>query len=101
MARRLLVVLGIVVLTAAATFAASYVVPTDREFVRQAPVIVLGSAIASHVEVDASGGFATATAFSIEEVIKGSIGGGTIDIFEPGGAYNGRAFQVAGTPRFT
>ena len=101
MARRFLIVLGISVLTAAAAFAASYVVPADRDFVRQAPVIALGSAIASHVEADANGGVATATAFSIEEVIKGSIGGDTIDIFEPGGAHNGRAFQIAGTPRFT
>src|SRR5438128_8655662 len=83
-----------------AAFAASFVVPPDREFARQAPAIVVASALASHTEL-VNDRIVTITTMSIEEVIKGDIADQTIDIYEPGGRYGNRVTMIPGTPRFS
>src|SRR5437867_5602219 len=82
-----------------AAFAASFIVPPDRDFVRKAQAIVIASALASHTEL-VNDRIVTITTMSIEEVIKGDIAEQTIDIYEPGGRYENRATIIPGTPRF-
>src|SRR5437899_13003254 len=82
-----------------AAFAASFVVPPDREFARQAPAIVIASALASHTEL-VNDRLVTITTMSIEEVIKADIGDQTIDIYEAGRRSENRATMIPGTTRF-
>lgn len=87
-------------LLARAVNATTFVVPADRDMVRRAHAIVVGSALSSYTELNASGGIETVTPISIEEVIKGGGFGTVIDVVEPGGEYEGRVTIVAGVPRF-
>lgn len=100
MKRSLLVAVGVATLSAATLFAVSYVVPPDRDFILSAPAIAVGSPLESHTELNAERGIETVTTLSIEETIKGSIDGDTIEIYEPGGVYKNRAAIFPGTPRF-
>jgi hypothetical protein len=79
--------------------ASTFVVPTDRELVRRAEAIVIGSALSSYSQLNAENGIETVTVFSIEETIKG-IAAGTINVVEPGGEFGRRATVLAGVPRF-
>jgi hypothetical protein len=99
--RRLLPVLGLILGIAAtrAASASSFVVPSDRELIRRADAIVIGSALSSYPQLNTSGGIETVTVLSIEETIKGTAAG-TINIVEPGGELGKRATVVAGVPRF-
>jgi hypothetical protein len=83
-----------------ASFAATYVVPPDRDLIRQAPAIVVATAISSETRVGAESGIETVTSFRVEERIKGPVVGDTLDVFEPGGTYGGVTKVIAGTPVF-
>ena len=80
--------------------AATFVVPADRDLVRHADAIVIGSPLTSHTQLTRDGGIETATAFSVEEVIKGMNPTGLIDVVEPGGTYGNVTTAIAGVPRF-
>jgi hypothetical protein len=92
--------LFILFLHAAATFGATFVVPPDRDLIRRADAIVLGSALSSYARATDVGGIETVTPFSVEEVIKGDGVATTLDVVEPGGYLDGRATIIAGIPRF-
>jgi len=92
--------LAILMLSLAKTvLAASFIVPTDRELVRQASAIVIASALASRAELD-DGHIVTITTMSIEDVIKGDVANGMIEVYEPGGSYKDRVTMIPGVPRF-
>ena len=102
MLRRRLFPLLVAVLSFAAVrtiSASTFVVPTDRELIRRADAIVIGSALSSYSRLNADNGIETVTVLSVEETIKGDAAG-TIDIVEPGGEFEHRATVLAGVPRF-
>jgi len=88
-----------VVAASRAASASTFVVPSDRELIRRADAIVIGSALSSYAQLTADNGIETATTFSIEETIKGDAAA-TINIVEPGGQFGRRATVLAGVPRF-
>src|SRR6266540_4664446 len=90
----------VVLFHAVAAFAATFVVPPDRDLIRRADAIVVGSALTSYAQTTDEGGIETVTPFSVTEVIKGDIAAPTIDVVEPGGVLDGRATIIAGIPRF-
>src|SRR5437588_12525720 len=90
-----LLVLGI----ASQTYTATFVVPSEREMVRRATAIVIGSALQSRTQLTASQGIETVTSFSIEQTIKGFFPQTLIDIHEPGGAHGNHVTYIPGVPR--
>jgi len=80
--------------------AATFVVPSDRDMIRRADAIVVGSALDSYAQKTAEGGVETVTPFSVETVIKGVELRQVINIVEPGGAIDGLAVSIPGVPRF-
>ena len=79
---------------------ATFIVPPDREMVRQATAIVVASPIASHTQLRHETMVETVTTMSIEEVLKGAINDATIEIHEPGGTFGKRTTSIPGIPRF-
>jgi len=79
--------------------AATFVVPNDRDLIRHADAIVIGTALSSYAQLTADNGIETVTTFSIEETIKGDPSG-TVNVVEPGGEFGQRATVLAGVPRF-
>jgi hypothetical protein len=80
--------------------ASTFVVPADRELIRHADAIVLGSALTSFSQMNAEGGIETVTSFSVTEVIRGTSINGVINIVEPGGIYGDTVNIIAGVPQF-
>jgi len=80
-------------------FAATFVVPDDRDLPKRADAIVVGTVIDSYPQWSADGGVETLTVFSVGEVIKGNVSP-TLNIVEPGGSIDGVSVVIAGVPRF-
>ncbi|MEA2163626.1 MAG: hypothetical protein QOK37_1753 [Thermoanaerobaculia bacterium] len=80
--------------------AATFVVPTDRDLVQRAHVIVIATPLTSFTRLSEEGGIETVTPIRVEEVLKGRTPGDTLNIVEPGGEYDGKAMIIAGVPRF-
>lgn len=80
--------------------AITYIVPSDRDLVNDAKAIVIGTAMASHAELTASGGIVTVADFQVEQVLKGAISHEAIRILEPGGFLSDHAMMVPGSPRY-
>src|SRR5207302_4345743 len=80
-------------------FAATFVVPDDRDLPKRADAIVVGTVLDSYPQWSAEGGIETLTVFSVGEVIKGNASA-TINIVEPGGSIDGVSVAIAGVPRF-
>jgi hypothetical protein len=80
--------------------AASFVVPSDREMVRQSTAVVVASALSSHTELNENNLIETVTTISVEDVLKGSVPADVFAIKEPGGEYEGRITTIPGVPRF-
>lgn len=80
-------------------FAATFVVPDDRDLPKRADAIVVGSVIDSYPQWSADGSVETLTIFAVSEVIKGNVSP-TINIVEPGGSIDGVSVVIAGVPRF-
>jgi hypothetical protein len=97
---RLRLLIALVFLTPAA-FAASFVVPTDRDLIHRAQAIVIATPLASYTQVNNEGGIETVTPIRIEETLKGEGLGDSLTIVEPGGEYDGRVTVIPGVPRFT
>lgn len=89
------------ILTASPMLAATFFVPADRDMVRQADAIVVGSVFETHSQYAATGGIETVTRLSIEEVIKGEMPGSQVDVHEPGGWVGNAGTIIPGIPRFT
>jgi len=90
-----------ITLIAATAGAATFVVPSDRDLIRRADAIVIGSALVNYSRPTADGGVETVTSISVEQVIKGSTGDDTLNVVEPGGVFGDRASIISGVPRFT
>jgi len=86
--------------TVATIRAATFIVPDDLEFFKRADAVVVGSALTSYTRLTDNGSVQTVTPFSIEEVVKGSLDGQTVDVIEPGGVFESRATVIPGMPRF-
>src|SRR5260221_7992880 len=97
---RLAILVVFVTLLGSSLRAATFVVPPDRDMVKQATAIVVASALSSRTQLNDAGGIETITAMSVEEVIKGDIEGSTFEVYEPGGVYEKRASTIPGMPRF-
>jgi hypothetical protein len=87
-------------LQAVPLFAASFVVPRDRDLVGRSDAIVIGTALESHSQFTPEGGVETITTISIEQTIRGKVES-TINVAEPGGSIGGFSTVVAGAPRFS
>src|SRR5690348_2689015 len=81
-------------------FAASFIVPTDRDLIHRAHAIVIATPLASYTQINDDGGIETVTPIRIEEVLKGGDIGDSLTVVEPGGEYDGRATVIPGVPRF-
>jgi hypothetical protein len=99
---RILVRLLIVSFLAAATSlqAITYIVPTDRDLVKRAEAIVIATAVESHSELRDGGRIVTVATMQVERVMKGNVGGDTVQLAELGGAVEGRVTFVPGSPRY-
>ena len=62
----------VVLFVTAATQAATFIVPSDREIVQRSHAIVIGSALTSYTQLTPAGGVETLTPISVEEVISGA-----------------------------
>jgi hypothetical protein len=80
--------------------AATFVVPPDRDLIRRADAIVIGSPLSSYSQLNALGGIETVTTISVSSTLRG-VAWSTIDVVEPGGAYNDRYSIIAGVPQFS
>ncbi|HEX8155039.1 MAG TPA: hypothetical protein VF698_18035, partial [Thermoanaerobaculia bacterium] len=100
MRRALLAAACAALATTASIQAATFAVPKDRDFVRRAEAIVVATALDSYTRLDENGAIDTVTNLTVEEVIKGSIKGSTLEIHEPGGIYKDRITMIPGVPRF-
>jgi hypothetical protein len=85
---------------APAVFAASFVVPSDRELIRRAQAIVIATPLPSYTQINDEGGIETVTSIRIEEILKGAGIEDSLTIVEPGGEYGGHAMVIPGVPRF-
>jgi hypothetical protein len=92
---RLLIVFCLAVATSLQ--AATYIVPTDRDLVQRAEGIVIATADSSHSELLSDGRIVTITRFSIERILKGTIGQ-SLDLVEPGGVLPDRTQTIFGVP---
>jgi hypothetical protein len=95
--------ISLAVLTFFATssaFAATFVVPPDRELIRRADAIVIAIPLASYTQLNDEGGIETITPIRVEEVLKGEGIADALTVVEPGGEYHGRAEIIPGIPRF-
>ncbi len=90
--------LSLVTMFCWSSFAATFVVPPDRELIRTADAIVVASLLDSHV-VDEAGALKTISSFSLEEAIKGPLTS-SFEVEEPGGILDERAMIIPGVPRF-
>src|SRR5437764_10716181 len=81
-------------------FAATYVVPPDRDLVHQAQAVVVATPLSSYTVLNSDDAVETVSTFSVEEVIKGDIGD-SVEVREPGGTFLGRSTVIADVPRFT
>ena len=87
-------------LAASGAFAASYIVPSDREMVNAAKAIVIATGMGSY---SAAGERTMNTVYQlrVDEVLKGSLQpGATIDVTSPSGCLGTRCVDYPGTPRY-
>lgn len=86
-------------LFASPLFAATYMVPPDREMIQRADDIVVASAITSTVRRTPEGGIVTEYTLRIEDVLKGGRQRGAyLTLTELGGELPGLALYVSGMP---
>ncbi len=99
---RIVIRLLIVSFLAAATSlqAITYIVPTDRDLVKRAEAIVIATAVESHSEMRDGGRIVTVATLRIESVVKGNVGGDTVQLAELGGSVAGRVTLIPGSPRY-
>src|SRR5260221_1460401 len=83
-------------------FAITYIVPTDRDLVRRADAIIIGTAIESHAELTPAGGIVTVATLTVDEVVKGGLNGGQpLRLVEMGGTVGQASMFIPGSPRYT
>jgi hypothetical protein len=87
-------------LFAGTTFAASFIVPTDRELVRAANAIVIATAQGSYAERVDERMINTVYVFRVDEVIKGSVPLQELRVAEPGGVIGSEGVIFPGAPSY-
>jgi hypothetical protein len=99
---RIVVRMLIVSLLAAATSlqAITYIVPNDRDLVKRADAIIIATAVESHPELRDGDRLVTVATLQVERVLKGSVGGETVQLVELGGAVGNRVTLIPGSPRY-
>jgi len=100
--RSLLLALA-VALASQALFAATFVVPNDRDMVRRADAITVATVLSQYSRITDDDSIETVTVMSPEETIKGLVTASatTFEVHEPGGVVGDRALIIPGVPRFT
>jgi len=100
---RLLIFALAVVLASQSLFAATFVVPNDREMVRRADAVAVATVLSQYTRVTDDDSIETVTTMSLEETIKGLVTASatTFDVHEPGGVVGDRTLIIPGVPRFT
>lgn len=94
------VALACVLLLCSPLFAATFVVPPDRDLVRQATAIVIATPVASRTQLRHERIIETVTTIAIEDVLKGAVHRDSLEIHEPGGVYGNRVSTIPGVPQF-
>src|SRR3954454_24599488 len=84
---------------ASSAFAASFIVPPDRELVRRADAIVVATVQHSFTQTIHAAAIETVTGLNVSEKIKGTVPD-FLEVHEPGGELIGRAEIIPGVPRF-
>jgi Ig-like domain CHU_C associated/Matrixin len=85
---------------ATSAFAASYIVPTDRDIVNIAKAIVIATGMSSY-SVAGERTINTVYQVRVDEVIKGRFEvGAVIDVVAPGGCLGTRCVDYPGTPKY-
>lgn len=88
-------------LLTSSVFAATFFVPPDRDLIRRADAIVVGTVLGSYTQLTPAGGIETVTTLTVEETLKGADLGSQVTIHEAGGAFGDRITVIPGMPRFT
>lgn len=87
-------------LVAGNAFAASFIVPTDRELVRAAKAIVIATAQGSYAERVDERMINTVYLFRVDEVIKGEVPLQELRVAEPGGMIGTEGIIFPGAPSY-
>jgi hypothetical protein len=82
------------------SFAATFVVPPDRDLIHRADAIVVATALPSFSRLTDEGAIETVTPMRIEEKIKGGQFGDSLEVVEPGGTFGDESSVIAGAPQF-
>src|ERR1051326_7839514 len=92
-----------VVLASPSLFAATFVVPSDREMVRRADAVAVATVLSQYGRITDNDSIETVTVMSLDETIKGLVTGSatTFEVHEPGGLVGDRTLIIPGVPRFT
>ncbi|MEA2571455.1 MAG: hypothetical protein QOI24_3456 [Acidobacteriota bacterium] len=85
--------------TASAAFAATYVVPEDRDLIDRAHAIVVAKVIDTNVRFEEASGIVTVATLRVTEGLKGVATNDVIEVYEPGGTYGGMTTVIAGVPK--
>ena len=82
-------------------YAASFIVPTDRELVDLAKAIVIATAVSSYPVHTSDGFIDTVNEFRVDEVIKGDVDVNVpLQLIEGGGALDGHFDMVPDAPKY-
>lgn len=87
-------------LVAGSAFAATFIVPTDRELVRAAKAIVVATAQGSYAERVDEQMINTVYLFRVDEVIKGEVPLQNLRVAEPGGFMGDEGIFFPGAPSY-
>lgn len=88
-------------ITTSSALATTYIVPTDRDLVKRAEAIVVGTAVTSNSQLTPDGRVVTIARLTVDEVLKGELDKQTsVDLVEPGGVVGDRVTLITGSPRY-
>lgn len=94
-------VCALALVSSAVAHAATYLVPSDAEMIQRSDDIVVATAVGSRVELDERGAIVTRIVLRVEQSLKGdSAAGDHLTVTEQGGALNGRARIIGGSPSY-
>jgi Ig-like domain CHU_C associated len=97
---RFFIVVAIVAVFSPVSRAATYVVPEDRELIRAATAIVVGTVTEAHPRRALNGMIETITRIAVEESIKGLGDARLVDVANFGGRLGADWMIVTGSPEF-
>ena len=100
-ARLIASVLMPALLAASSAWAASFIVPSDRELTSKAEAVVIAIAQASVSRINSRGGIETVTTFRVEDVLKGMLeAADPLEVVTLGGSLGSISLVVPDSPRF-